>query len=123
MSDAIAGQPEPRSADSTVRPASSLPFPVVGIGASAGGVRALLQFFENAPTDMGMAFVVVLHLSPDHVSSADDVLRRVTGMPVLQVVQPVLIEKNHVYVIAPGKSLAMTDGYLRVADSKRSAGS
>ncbi|MDR5755258.1 CheR family methyltransferase, partial [Caballeronia sp. LZ024] len=123
MSDAIAGQPEPRSADSTVRPASSLPFPVVGIGASAGGVRALLQFFENAPTDMGMAFVVVLHLSPDHVSSADEVLRRVTGMPVLQVVQPVLIEKNHVYVIAPGKSLAMTDGYLRVADSKRSAGS
>ncbi len=54
---------------------SSLNFPVVGIGASAGGVQALLRFFENAPADMGMAFVVVLHLSAKHVSSADKVLQ------------------------------------------------
>nr|WP_309788691.1 CheR family methyltransferase [Caballeronia sp. LZ031] len=123
MSDAIPEQPEFPATDSTIRPVSGLPFPVVGIGASAGGVRALLQFFENAPTDMGMAFVVVLHLSPDHVSSADAVLSRVTGMPVLQVVQPTPIERNHVYVIAPGKSLGMADGYLRVSDAKRSPGS
>jgi chemotaxis response regulator CheB len=53
MSDAIPGQPEPSATDSALRPvSSSLSFPVVGIGASAGGVRALLEFFENAPTDM-----------------------------------------------------------------------
>ncbi|WP_238212967.1 chemotaxis protein CheB [Caballeronia novacaledonica] len=65
------------------RPA--LDFPVVGIGASAGGIQALIRFFEHTPRDPGMTFVIVLHLSPSHESQADIVLRRVTRMPVSQV--------------------------------------
>src|ERR1700712_3084984 len=103
-------------------PKSHLPFPVVGIGASAGGMQALLRFFENAPARMDMAFVVVLHLSPNHVSNADRVLQGMTRMRVLQVDEAVPIQKNHVYVIAPGKTLAMTDGYLRVSDRERTVG-
>jgi two-component system CheB/CheR fusion protein len=103
-------------------PSSSLSFPVVGIGASAGGVQALLRFFENAPADMGMAFVVVLHLSAKHVSSVDKVLQNVTRMRVMQVSGPTPIEANHVYVIAPGKSLTMTDGHLSARDVEPNSG-
>jgi two-component system CheB/CheR fusion protein len=101
---------------------SSLDFPVVGIGASAGGIQALLRFFENAPADMGMAFVVVLHLSSKHVSSADKVIQNVTRMRVSQVSRPTPIEANHIYVIAPGKSLTMTDGYLNARDAEPASG-
>ncbi|MDR5736263.1 CheR family methyltransferase [Caballeronia sp. LZ025] len=94
---------------------SDLLFPVVGVGASAGGVEALQTFFENAPASMGMAFVVILHLSPQHVSHADDILQRVTTMPVHQVTQTIALEKNHIYVIAPGKQMQMSDGCLRVS--------
>ncbi|AFT90047.1 chemotaxis protein CheB [Paraburkholderia phenoliruptrix] len=90
-------------------------FAVVGIGASAGGVQALLRFFENAPAPAGMAFVVVLHLSPDYASQAHTVIQRATHMPVSQVLEPTPIEKDHVYVIPPGRHLSMIDGYLRVS--------
>src|SRR3954464_294345 len=80
---------------------SNLDFPVIGIGASAGGLPALLRLFENMPSANGMAFVVSLHLSAKHESTADNVLQRVTKMPVIQVTKPLHIEKNHVYVIAP----------------------
>jgi two-component system CheB/CheR fusion protein len=113
-----AGEDAPGAAHSP----SSLGFPVVGIGASAGGVQALLRFFENAPADMGMAFVVVLHLSAKHVSSADKVLQNVTRMRVSQVNGPTQIEANHVYVIAPGKSLTMADGYLNARNAEPTAG-
>ncbi|WP_414708295.1 chemotaxis protein CheB [Pseudomonas sp. UBA6310] len=95
---------------------SKLDFPVVGIGASAGGLKALQRFLEQMPKDNGMAFVVILHLSPDHESSAAQVLQRATRMKVLQVTEPVPIEKHHVYVIPPGKDLSMNDGYLRLTD-------
>jgi two-component system CheB/CheR fusion protein len=72
---------------------STLDFPVVGIGASAGGLQALLRLFENMPNNNGMAFVIVLHLSPKHESTADSVLQRATSMPVKQVSQLVHIEK------------------------------
>jgi two-component system CheB/CheR fusion protein len=91
-------------------------FAVVGVGASAGGVQALLRLFESAPSSPDVAFVVVLHLSPDHASHAHDVLQSVTGLAVQQVRGPVPLEKNHVYVIPPGKHLAMVDGYLRLTD-------
>lgn len=120
MSDSATFSDESDSAADTSQ--SSLPFPVVGIGASAGGMQALLRFFENAPARMDMAFVVVVHLSPTYPSSADQVLQRVTRMRVLQVVEPVPIQKNHVYVIAPGKTLTMVDGYLQVATRERTAG-
>ncbi|MBW9107397.1 chemotaxis protein CheB [Paraburkholderia phenoliruptrix] len=91
-------------------------FAVVGIGASAGGVQALLRFFEAVPPSPGVAFVVVLHLSPDHISHAHDVIQHVTGLPVRQVTAPVPLERDHVYVIPPGKQLSMVDGYLRLRE-------
>ncbi|MEW9583540.1 CheR family methyltransferase [Paraburkholderia sp. DGU8] len=102
--------------------ASALDFPIVGMGASAGGVQALVRFFEHMPRDPGMAFVIVLHLSPSHESQADSVLRRVTQMPVLQVTGATPIEKNHVYVISPATALSMTDGYLSVTPVERGRG-
>src|SRR5438067_1170783 len=102
--------------------APHLNFPVVGIGASAGGLPALLAFFENMPAENGMAFVVILHLSPTHQSTADQVLQRATRMPVVQVTQTAKIEPNHVYVIAPSKQLAMVDGHLNASDMTRPRG-
>ncbi|SDE87760.1 two-component system, chemotaxis family, CheB/CheR fusion protein [Massilia sp. PDC64] len=99
-----------------------LPYPVVGIGASAGGLPALLRLFEEMPAHNGMAFVVVLHLSPKHQSNADQLLQRATRMPVLQVTESVKIEPDHVYVIAPSKQLTMMDGSLTVAEMQRPRG-
>ncbi len=91
-------------------------FAVVGIGASAGGVQALLRLFEATPPAPDVAFVVVLHLSPTHESHADAVLQTVTRLPVKQVMGPTVLEKNAIYVIPPGKTLSMVDGYLRLSD-------
>ncbi|MGB9110705.1 MAG: CheR family methyltransferase [Telluria sp.] len=101
---------------------STIEFPVVGIGASAGGLPALLRFFEHMPQRTGMAYVVILHLSPKHKSSADVVLQRVTQMPVIQVVSPTKILPDHVYVIPPNEHLTMIDGYLGLTDLERPRG-
>jgi two-component system CheB/CheR fusion protein len=101
---------------------SHLKFPVVGIGASAGGLQALISLFENMPDDCGMAFVVVMHLSPKHESSLDHILQKATDMPVRTVAKPVPIEANTVYVIPPGMDLSMNDGYLRLATPQRTRG-
>lgn len=93
---------------------SNLGFPVVGIGASAGGLGAAMSFFEHMPDRPDMAFVVILHLSPEHESQAAEILQRCTRMPVLQVTATVSIEANHVYVIAPALQLTMSDGKLMV---------
>lgn len=99
----------------TARERSHVKFPVVGLGASAGGLVALKQFLERVPSDTGLSFVVILHLSPEHESVADKVLQTVTRMPVTQVTEATLLEPNHVFVISPNQELTMSDGYLRVA--------
>lgn len=101
---------------------SRIVFPVVGIGASAGGLQALINFFEHMPNGNGMAFVVVLHLSPQHESSADQILQRVTAMPVTQVLRPTLLEAENVYVISPNQQLSMIDGFLSVSEQERPRG-
>ncbi|WP_269502947.1 chemotaxis protein CheB [Burkholderia sp. IMCC1007] len=94
-------------------------FPIVGIGASAGGIQALLNFFSNAPADTGMAFVVILHLSPKHESNADQVLQRATKMPVVQVTESTRIEPDHVYIISPSNELSIDGGNLHVSRQER----
>ncbi|MGW9067499.1 CheR family methyltransferase [Achromobacter animicus] len=94
---------------------SDLSFPVVGLGASAGGIDALKTFFSNMPPKPGVAFVVVVHLSPDHESILDKILQASTELPVRQVTKPVPILRDHVYVIPPAASLSMNDGYLRIS--------
>jgi two-component system, chemotaxis family, CheB/CheR fusion protein len=110
--------PEPESPLGTSR----LDFPVVGIGASAGGIQALIRLFENMPNDAGMAFVIILHLSPKHESVADKVLQRATKMRVVQVTSPAQIEKNCVYLISPSNDLSMEDGHLFVKHADRLPG-
>src|SRR6187397_1825984 len=99
--------------EATAAPAHA-DFTVVGIGASAGGLKGLLQFFELMPPESGMSFVIILHLSPKHESNLDNLLQAVTAMPVMQVNESVEIERNHVYVISPAKHLSMVDGMLQV---------
>ncbi|MBT2339802.1 MULTISPECIES: CheR family methyltransferase [Pseudomonas] len=102
---------------------SHLAFPVVGIGASAGGLGALKTFFEQMSGDCGMAFVIILHLSPDHESVADKIIQDCTPMPVQQVTDTCRIERNHVYVISPASQLSMNDGYLKIIPANRPLGS
>jgi len=102
---------------------STLDFPVVGIGASAGGLQAVKAFFQHMPDDSGMAFVVILHLSPDHQSIVDRIIQEVTRMPVQQVTETTVIKQNTVYVIPPAHHLTMNDGYLSVSAADRQPGS
>src|SRR5438045_7791153 len=81
------------------------PAAVVGLGASAGGVAVLQQFFSDMPPESGLAFVVVMHLSPEHESNLANVLAQKTAMPVMQVNEPVKVKPNHVYVIPPNHQL------------------
>src|ERR1700733_8560896 len=71
---------------------------VAGIGASAGGITALQQFFSRVAADSGLAYVVVLHLSPQHASNLAAVLQAVAKIPVTQVTDTVKLQVNHVYV-------------------------
>jgi two-component system CheB/CheR fusion protein len=116
MPNSVATSDQPVTDDVAI---STLQFPIVGIGASAGGIEAVRRFFEHMPADCGMAFVIILHLSPVHESNVDHILERVTRMPVLQVTSDVPIEKNHIYVISPALQLEMTDGHLRVSPADR----
>lgn len=99
---------------SATKPAQS-EFFIVGLGASAGGIQALQEFFKCAPLKSGMAYVVILHLSPDHESRLAQVLQTVTKMPVVQVNEKVKIEPDNVYVVPPNQHLTMEDGYLVVS--------
>src|SRR5215213_2635962 len=94
---------------------SSKNFLIVGIGASAGGIQALRAFFEQVPADSGIAYVVILHLSPDHDSLLSEVLQTVSKIPVTQVTQTVRVERDHVYVVPPDQHLTIADGHICVA--------
>lgn len=93
-------------------------FIVVGIGASAGGLHALQAFFDQMTTDSGMAFVVVSHLSPEHVSHLAGLLQSHTAMPVVEVSEIVKLENNHVYVIPPNRYLSAIDSHLRLTGTE-----
>ncbi len=96
--------------------------PVVGIGGSAGSIRPLQEFFSLMPADSGLAFVVVVHLSPDYESQLPRLLQARTSMPVTQVREPVKVEPNHVYVIAPALHLSMQDGVVQASEAQQPRG-
>ena len=89
-------------------------FPIVGIGASAGGLEALEQFLRNVPEEAGMAFVIVQHLDPTHKGSMVELLQRVTRMQVSQAEDRVAVLPDRVYVIPPGKDLSVLHGRLHL---------
>ena len=97
-------------------------FPIVGIGASAGGLEALEQFFGNMPVDTGMAFVVIQHLDPNHKGILRELLQRITQMDVYTVTDRLKIKPNCVYIIPPNSSMSVLNGYLHLFDPVETRG-
>ncbi len=89
-----------------------LPFLVVGVGASAGGLEAYTELLDGLSANPGLALLLVSHLDPEHKSHLAPILARVSRMPVLEVTEGMAVEVDRVYVIPPGTNMAMTDGHL-----------
>ncbi|HVG17298.1 MAG TPA: chemotaxis protein CheB, partial [Chitinophagaceae bacterium] len=87
-------------------------FLITGIGASAGGIQALKEFFQHVPGNSGIAYVVILHLSPDHDSKLAEVLQIVSQIPVQQVKEKTKIERDNIYVVPPNQHLNIQDGFI-----------
>ncbi|MCX6320336.1 MAG: PAS domain-containing protein [Bacteroidia bacterium] len=90
------------------------PFPIVGIGASAGGLEALEQFLSNVPENSGMAYVVIQHLDPTQKGMLPELLQRITKMKVFQVKDRMAVKVNSVYVIPPNTSMSILKGVLHL---------
>ena len=101
--DPVSNGPDKRSA-----------FPVVGVGASAGGLEAFGQLLRNLPVDTGMAFVLVQHLAATHESILSSILARETRMSVREASEGMPVRANHVYVIPPGQDMLIRDGHLEL---------
>ncbi len=97
-------------------------FPIVAIGASAGGLEPCLEIFKNLSTDTGMAFVVIQHLAPDKKSLLTDILSRATQMPVLEVKNNTIVEPNHVYIIPPNAKMTIAQGTLKLTPREQVRG-
>lgn len=91
-------------------------FPIIGIGASAGGLEAFEQFFTHMPPDTGMAFVLVQHLDPTHKSILVDLVRRYTRMKVHEVEDGMKVEPDCAYVIPPNRDMAILNGNLHLIE-------
>ncbi|MBA3723573.1 MAG: hypothetical protein H0W89_01615 [Candidatus Levybacteria bacterium] len=89
-------------------------FPIVGIGASAGGLEAFTEFLKALPADTGMGFVLIQHLDPKHESLLASLLAKATTMPVKEVIDAIQISPNHVYVIPPNSELAIHKRTLKI---------
>ncbi|GFE60642.1 chemotaxis protein CheB [Geobacter sp. AOG2] len=92
------------------------PFPIVGIGASAGGLEALEQFLGHVPANSGMAYVIVQHLDPTHKGILPELLQRMTGMEVFQVRDRMRVKPDSVYVIPPNRDMSILHGVLHLFD-------
>jgi two-component system CheB/CheR fusion protein len=103
---------------------SSNQFPVVGIGASAGGLEAVRSFLKALPAKPGMAFVFIQHLSPTHESILPEILEKVAPFPVHQITDNIHLEPDNLYIIPQNKIVTTTDGILKLAplDNKNKQG-
>ncbi len=115
-------QPDIPSAAGKPESSDKEKFPIVGIGASAGGLEALEQFFHNVPDNTGMAFVVIQHLDPNHAGIMPELLQRITSMKVIQVTERLIVKPNHLYVIPPNKSMSVLKGILHLFEPVESKG-
>jgi two-component system, chemotaxis family, CheB/CheR fusion protein len=98
-------------------------FPVVGIGASAGGIEAATSLLKDLAPNLGIAYVLVFHLDPARESAVTQILGRATHMPVLEVKNGMQVQPDHVYVIPPNCEMTIDDGelQLRNREDRRSA--
>ena len=106
------------TADTHDTEATHTGFPIVGIGASAGGLAAFEAFFSGMPAnaDPGMAFVLVQHLAPDHKSILSDLIRRYTRMQVFEVQDGMVVQANCAYIIPPNRDMAFLNGTLQLLE-------
>src|SRR3954452_25261311 len=107
--------PHKKSAPKTKQPVETAPTEhcaVAGFGASAGGLEAFTELLGRLPEKPGAAFVFIQHLDPRHSSILRDLLARATRMPVLQAVDGVRLEPNHIYVIPPNTGMTVASGEL-----------
>ncbi|HSB13082.1 MAG TPA: chemotaxis protein CheB [Bryobacteraceae bacterium] len=110
----------PTTYETAEREAAS--FPIVGIGASAGGFEALMQMLQDLPPDTGMAFVFVQHMDPEHKSMLPKLLSKATQMPVVEAQQGMVVQPNHVYVIPPKSDLGVINGVLQILSRRKTGG-
>lgn len=96
-----------------------VPFPVVGVAASAGGLEAFTQLLSHLPNDTGMAFVLIQHLDPNHESLLTEILARTTQMPVREVQNGMAVESNQVYVIPPNTKMVLSEGVLQLSPREK----
>ncbi|MGO9094030.1 MAG: chemotaxis protein CheB [Bryobacteraceae bacterium] len=111
-----------RSGASSLKAIHGLPFPVVGIGASAGGLEACTALLKALPAKPGMAFIVVQHLDPHHQSLLPELLSRATKMAVTQVEDGLGLQPHRVYVIPPNSDITLRHGALRLSPRQQSGG-
>ncbi len=97
-------------------------FPIVGIGASAGGLEAFTQLLNHLPIDTGMGFVLIQHLSPNQKSMLPDILSRTTQMPVTEAQEGIKVRPNHIYVIPPNVTMTIHKGVLQLNPRQKTRG-
>src|SRR5687767_15779955 len=90
-------------------------FPVVAIGASAGGVEAIKELFQHLPDNTGMSYIYIQHLDPNHESMLSSIIGRITKMPVQEAKDALHIKPNHVYIIPPNREMILVDGNLKLS--------
>jgi two-component system CheB/CheR fusion protein len=108
-----AGPAPGRTSTETESPESRQFFPIVGVGASAGGLEAFTQLLAHLPSTTGMAFVLIQHLDPTHTSQLPQILSKKASMPVREINGDTLVEPDHIYVIAASENLRIENGILR----------
>ncbi len=108
--------------NSKTRPPARVSFPIVGIGASAGGLEALDQFLKHVPAKCGMAFVIVQHLDPTRKGIMPELLQRATKMKVIQVKDRTRVRPDCVYVIPPNKNMSLLHGVLHLLEPTAARG-
>jgi two-component system CheB/CheR fusion protein len=109
----------PTTGAAAERDGSDMAFPIVGVGASAGGLEAFTQLLGALPIDTGMAFVLVQHLDPDHESALTQILARATSLPVHEITNDEQVRANHVYIIPRDTNLTIARGVLRLHARQR----
>jgi len=109
-------------ADSESVKTDAVSFPVVGIGASAGGLEAFTRLLQHLPVDTGMSFVLVQHLDPVHESALTNLLSRTTKMPVREVTNNTRVQPNQVNIIPPNTSLTIEEGVLKLQPRRNTEG-
>ncbi|GAC1516274.1 MAG: hypothetical protein NVS1B4_10430 [Gemmatimonadaceae bacterium] len=117
----VAGSPARSGAAAALLGAHDSP-PIVGIGASAGGLDAFTRLLQHVPPKSGLAYVLVQHLDPTHESALPAILGRASRIPVIQAADGMRIKADHVYVIPPNTTLTVTDGHLRLLPRKAGRG-